>query len=178
MNPIEILFITIGFIVALIGITRGHVKESGVTMVLFAAIFLLTYLEPRILRVLARVIGPWSETDRLNPNNLFYFLLFAVVFGSLVYASYAGRVVNLNPNQVAGPQGTTFDIVLGVINGYLVAGMLWYYLDKFKYPLISIEPTLSDEAQAFVEFLPPTLFPSPFFWVVPIALLLVLRVIG
>ncbi len=178
MNPIEILFLAIGFIIALIGMARGHVKESGVTMVLFATIFLLTYLEKRILGLLALVIGEWSPTDRLDPNNLFYFLLFATVFGSLVYASYAGRVLNLNPNKITGPQGTAFDLVLGVINGYLVAGMLWYYLDKFLYPLSSIQPTLSDEAQLFVKYLPPHLFPSPFFWIVPIALLLILRVIG
>ena len=179
MWPIESLFFTVGIIIAVIGFTRGHPKESGVTLVLLTLIFVLTFLEDRLFGVLGRVIGPLSETTQADPNNFFYLLLFWSLFIGVVYASYAGNVLDLNPNRVAPPLGTLFDILIGMINGYLVTGMLWYYLDRFRYPVPSIiQLPLTAEANELIAYLPPNFFPSPFLWILPLVLVLFLKIAG
>ncbi|MCB0083724.1 MAG: hypothetical protein KDE54_18380 [Caldilineaceae bacterium] len=178
MGPIETVFIGIGVVLAIIGVTRGHVKEIGVMIILFTLIFLLLFLEARIMRVFTIIFGPMSTVNRLDPNNLLYFVLFSGVYLSMVYASYSGRVLDLKANQVAGTQGAFYDLLLGITNAYLISGMVWYYLDKFQYPLPSIQLPLTATAQALIPFLPGNLFPSPFFWIVPVAIMLLLKVIG
>lgn len=178
MGPIETIFISIGAVLAAIGISRGHVKEIGVTIILFTIIFLLLFLEGRILGLLNTIFGPTSPINRLDPNNLLFFILFSAVYISVVYASYSGRVLDLKANQVGGSQGAFYDLLLGFTNAYLISGMVWYYLDRFQYPLPSIQLPLTQTAQALVPFLPGYLFPSPFFWIIPVAIMLLLKVMG
>ncbi|MEZ4656826.1 MAG: hypothetical protein R2911_04585 [Caldilineaceae bacterium] len=87
-------------------------------------------------------------------------------------------MLDLKPQQVGGTQGAFYDLLLGITNAYLISGMVWYYLDKFQYPLPSIQLPLTATAQALIPFLPGNLFPSPFFWIVPVAIMLLLKVLG
>ena len=178
MGPIETVFIGIGAVLAIIGVTRGHVKEIGVTIILFTLIFLLLYLQEYIIRFLTAIFGPYSTVNRLDPNNLLFFILFSGLYLSVVYASYSGRVLDLKANQVGGSQGAFYDLLLGFTNAYLISGMVWYYLNFFQYPLPSIQLPLTTVGQAMVPFLPGYIFPSPFFWIIPVAITLLLRVIG
>jgi hypothetical protein len=79
------------------------------------------------------------------------------------------------------PQGTILSLLVGAINGYLISGSLWYYQDIYGYPLSSlgwISPELSPIAVELVRYLPQNVMPSPTPWVIPIAILLLMRVRG
>jgi len=63
----------------------------------------------------------------------------------------------------------------------LIAGTLWYYQDRFGYPsqLFSvIQLPLTATGQALVAVVPQRLFESPVYWMIPVAVLIILRVKG
>ncbi|MEZ4834817.1 MAG: hypothetical protein R2873_22990 [Caldilineaceae bacterium] len=55
MGPLEVYFITIAVIVALIGLARGYAQELGSTMIILVAIFLLLFVEERVNPLLINV---------------------------------------------------------------------------------------------------------------------------
>ena len=56
MGPVELIFISIGLVVTLIGLARGYVKELGSTLIILVAIFILTFFEDQLTGLLT-VIG-------------------------------------------------------------------------------------------------------------------------
>ena len=181
MQPIEIFFISIGLMVALVGLARGYVKELGSTLIILVAIFILSFFEEQANAIIGglgeRLLGLEEEgaTDLLLSG--FYSLLFIAI----VFSSYAGTTLTFSGKPAPPPQGTLISLLIGLLNGYLIAGTLWYYQDIFNYPigqLVTFDNTLTDTAQALIEYLPPRLFESPVYWIVPVAVLLIIRVRG
>lgn len=183
MGPLEVFFITIGLLIALIGLARGYKRELGSTLLILVAIFVLTFFEERIVGVfttagdqLLTVVGTRSEL-----NNLLLMLAFQLVFAIIVFASYAGRTLEFPGTPAPPPVGTLFDLAVGALNGYLISGTLWYYLDRFGYPVQSfgwVRLPLTSTGQALVQLLPERIFESPAYWMLPVAVLLFLRVRG
>jgi hypothetical protein len=67
----------------------------------------------------------------------------------------------------------------GAVNGYLISGTIWYYLDRFDYPIRFLglfSPPLTNLAQALLPFLPlPTLEPYLLLFVAFLILVRVFR---
>ncbi|MGL4651792.1 MAG: hypothetical protein ACRC1H_20455, partial [Caldilineaceae bacterium] len=97
------------------------------------------------------------------------------IFIGIVFSSYSGITLNYGGKPIRGLPGGLISLGVGLFNGYLIAGTLWYYANKFGYPLTEIGAPATGGA---LEYLPPTVFPDPLYWVVPAAVLLVLRVRG
>lgn len=181
MGPIEILYIAIALTVTLIGLARGYVKELGSTLLILVAIFILTFFDEP-LNGLMTVIGERlfgaDDQDSINAVlSVFYSLIFII----LVFGSYSGRTLTFSGNPAPPPQGTLLSLMIGLLNGYLIAGTLWYYQHAFGYPLgqlFTFQNQLTPTAQTLVNYLPPTLFDNPVYWVVPVAVLLIIRVRG
>jgi hypothetical protein len=57
----------------------------------------------------------------------------------------------------SGTQAIVLGLLTGTLNGYLIAGSLWYYMNRFAYPFeflgFSVE-NLSALAQKMIDFLP------------------------
>lgn len=181
MGPIEITYITIGLIVTLIGLARGYVRELGSTLIILVAIFMLTYFEEQFSSVFGgigeRLFGLDDEAD----INALLSVIYSVVFVAIVFSAYAGRTLAFNGKPAPPPQGTILSLLIGLLNGYLIAGTLWYYQNAYDYPIgqwVTFENQLTDTAQTLVEYLPPSLFDSPVYWIVPVAILLIIRVRG
>jgi uncharacterized membrane protein required for colicin V production len=177
MGPIELLFITIALIVTLIGMARGYVKELGNTVIVMSAIFLLAFFQDELINIMTKV-----GVDILglpNPPNGFLSLFFSGVFIAIVFASYAGKTLDFQGAPMAPPGRWLLNLGVGLLNGYLIAGTLWYYEDTFDYPLRDItgftEP-LSARAQTMIANLPQNLFDNPVYWIIPVAILLILFV--
>jgi uncharacterized membrane protein required for colicin V production len=183
MGPVELVFFTIGAMIALIALARGYKQELGSTLIILVAILVLSFFEEEILGVLTEVgdtlFGTQAATS--ETRNLFLMFIFQLFFVVIVFMGYAGRTLAFPGNEVPPPQGTLLTLAVGALNGYLIAGALWYYLDRFGYPVQSIGwicLPLTQLAEQLVQNLPQRLFESPTYWILPVAALLILRVRG
>jgi hypothetical protein len=52
---------------------------------------------------------------------------------------------------------------LGLLNGYLLAGALWYYLDATGYPINGVLPPIEDMSN-WLEYMPPVLIAAPYIY--------------
>lgn len=180
MGPIEVLFVTIQLIIAIIGVVRGYAKELGNTLVFMAAIFILQYLGQRGVDMLtnfgASVFGFQADSEQLNG---FLFFVYAGTFLAIVFASYAGRTLDFHGKPLPPPEGTILSLLVGLLNGYLVAGTLWYYASLYHYPFMNVNAAaLTPTAQFMLTYVPQNLTNNPVAWMVPVALLILLRVRG
>jgi len=142
---------------AAIGAMRGWVKEL---LVSFSVIVALT-----TNHVLVRYI-PMVRDLPGNSSSLFWIRSLIVI--TLVYFGYQ-TVVSI-PRLAARAtrerlQDTLFGIFMGVINGYLIAGTLLYYLYEAKYPYPDIvsPPTGSilETVQVMMNWMPPHILGEP-----------------
>lgn len=184
MGPIETYFATIAVIFVFIGIARGYGKELGSTIIILVIIFLLLALETRIERYFfagLNLLFPSVESDSSLGRSLLAWL-YTLVFVSSVFASYSGRTLRIGGSEISPPGRTYISALVGLVNGYLVAGSLWYFQEKFDYPFRffgqAFEPDLSSTAQTMVELLPQKVAPSPAYLMIPIAFLLLMRARG
>jgi len=180
MGPLEVIFGIIVIFIALVALARGYPKELGNTVIILAAIFVLSFFEARIIGLFTRV-GPALFGSDAQATDLFLSVLFQILFISTVFASYAGITFDFPGRPLPPPTGPLITLAIGLLNGYLIAGTLWYYQDRFQYPaqlLGIIQLPLTTTGQALVAVLPQKLFESPVYWMIPVAALIILRVRG
>jgi hypothetical protein len=183
MGATEGYFLTIAIIVALIGLARGYARELGSAMIILVAISLLgiadSGLDGALRRVGQQIFSIAAEDEQRL--NLFVSLTMAIAFVATVFASYSGKTVDFQGSPAPPPLGILLSLTVGLVNGYLVSGTLWYYQYKYDYPLqaLNIIRLNFDEASPYlINLLPQNLVPSPLYWMLPVALLLLLRVRG
>ena len=162
MQPLEVLWGVLILTFALVGIVRGFLKELGVTTVLLAFLFGLSYLEDRIPKFLTNAVSTVGYTvpDVSDPTGQSLWAsiyILAIVFVTLI--SYHGETLAFDGKPPKGPKGILFGLLTGLLNGYLVAGSLWYFLDKYEYPikLLQFEAPLTNLAKSVIPLLPLTL---------------------
>jgi hypothetical protein len=180
MGPVELIFISIGLVVTLIGLARGYVKELGSTLIILVTIFILTFFEDQLTSLITTLGNAFGGDDTGN-NDLLLSTVYTIIFVIIVFGAYAGRTLNFIGTPAPPPQGTLISLLIGLLNGYLIAGTLWYYQDAYNYPigqLVPFDDQLTEVAQTMVNYLPPTLFDNPVYWIVPVAVLLIIRVRG
>lgn len=189
MGPIETLFVTIQLLIATIGVVRGYAKELGNTLVFMTAIFFLQYVgeivNPRIKSFTESTLGFAANS---TAQNAFLFFLYVGIFLAIVFASYAGKTLDFGGRQLRPPEGTILSLLVGLLNGYLVAGTIWYYANLFGYPFMNVNTNCTPfpdtnscftaTAEFMIEYLPQTIATNPVAWMVPVALLILLRVRG
>lgn len=181
MGPVELIFITIGIVVTLIGLARGYVKELGSTLIILVAIFILTFFEDQLTGLLTVLGGAFGGDGDTASNELLVSTVYSILFVIIVFGAYSGRTLNFTGTPAPPPQGTLISLIIGMLNGYLIAGTLWYYQHEYNYPIgqiVTFENTLTDTAQTLIDYLPPALFDNPVYWIVPVAVLLIIRVRG
>lgn len=179
MGPIEVLYLIIGAIFVLIGIARGYVKELGATLIILIAIFVLTFFAEPISAIVTGGVEALFGEQSEDQMNLILCTFYTLVFAGIVYMGYVGRTLAFPGKPASPPGGFLLSLLLGLINGYLIAATLWYYQNAYGYPWFDpfIEE-FSETAQRMIELLPPVVFENPVFWIVPVAVLLLIRVRG
>ncbi|MBX3051179.1 MAG: hypothetical protein KF753_06895 [Caldilineaceae bacterium] len=184
MGPIETYFTTIAVLFIFIGIARGYAKELSTTVVILVAIFLLDVIDTRLnplLLTLVKTIFPDFGTAA-TASNLLLCSVYSILFIGAVFANYSGNTLNLGGKQADPPVGTYISAAVGLLNGYLVAGTLWFYQDLYAYPFKffggGIAQPLSATAQVMVELLPQKLATNAGYLMIPIALIILLRAKG
>jgi uncharacterized membrane protein required for colicin V production len=185
MAPIEVFFGAFVLVFALIGIVRGFLRELGVTTVMMVVLLALHLLEPLLEQGLARVVespaNPIHAASAASAQTWFFEIVILVA----AFISYAGETLAFRGDRLGGVLGMALSLVTGAVNGYLIVGSIWYYLDRWDYALkflgLSVEG-LSETAQGMVRYLPLNLLGQPLFlgqsWLLYLALfLLIARVI-
>lgn len=160
MIPIEVYFFTAVFIFTLIALVRGFLKELGVTTVMVVALFLLkqfgAILEATVQKAMTvgavqSIMPSSAQGDPMQAAVFILFLIFAA------FISYHGETLAFSGKAPKGGEGILLTAMIGAANGYLIAGSIWYYLDKFGYPFTFMQlkaEHLSGLAKAMVPYLP------------------------
>ena len=177
MGPIELVWaVILGFFV-IFGIIRGYAKELGVTLVVLVALFVLTQFGNRALAYLTPGVFGFIgiETDS-REMDLLHMGISLLAFVGIVFAAYQGETLSFEGSPRKGADGFLLSAAVGLVNGYLVAGTLWYYLDAYQYPVKGlVQAPLSPLAESLLPFLPPSVM-GPEVLTGLIALLVLLRV--
>ncbi len=142
MEPIEVLWIVIFLLFGAIGLVRGFLKELGVTTAVFVAIYIISqWLEKRemmdmmlgkAVKVSPGAFGAFATTD--PRSDLIRCFLYLLIMVFMVFISYHGETLTFGGSAPKGGVGVLFNLMVGLLNGYLIAGTIWYYLDKYDYP--------------------------------------------
>ena len=177
MGPIEILFYTVVVIFAFIGMVRGSNRELGNSIIFMYVVAVLGFAEERgwserAVQEIAEIFG--ADTARINE---LVFVTIALVFVLIIVVTYQGKTFDFSGNRTTGCLGLLTGFAVGALNGYLIAGTLWYYADLYAYPFNLLTGALTSTGEFLLNVLPQTIFPSAFFWAIPATILLIIRVI-
>ena len=132
MGPVEGFYLSIAGIVVLIGLARGYKKELGNTLVFIGAVLIYAALYEVAWDQVITVSGAVLSTENAD---IFLCAAFSVVFVAIVFASYAGRTLDFDGKPAAAPGGFFITLAVASVNGYLVAGTLWFFQAIFNYPI-------------------------------------------
>lgn len=157
MVPIEVVFGIMVLIFTLIGFARGFLKELGVTAMMIWALFMLSLVGP----LLERLVGG----EELSANKAQWICIsYTIIIVLVAIFSYQGETLAFGGVPLRGLTGAILGTLMGLVNGYLIAGSLWYYMAHFDYPIRALGFTvegLSPAAVAMQPYLPPALLGQP-----------------
>jgi hypothetical protein len=159
MVSLSVLF---GLCIALFGIIgamRGWAKELLVTSAIVLGLFINAILEA--------YVEPYRTTMTLQSTGT-QFLIRAGLICLLTFFGYQTPHIRALQEKVAREklEEILLGMVLGLLNGYLLAGSVWGYLHELGYPtefVVQPEPgsVLAVQFETLVQYLPPSLLPVP-----------------
>ena len=159
LGPIEVYWIILVVIFGLIGLVRGFLRELGVTTILvFVLFFLHQFSEPverGLVMVSQRAQGLVKSVA--SNNNAFLAAMYIVFLTIVAFISYHGETLAFEGTPPRGGLGISLALMVGLINGYLISGSIWYYVHKYGYPFsfMGVQTgELSSLAQKMVQYLP------------------------
>lgn len=176
MGPIEILFYTVVLIFGFIGLVRGVHRELGNAIIFMAFVAILGLANSqgwieRGVQALASALG--ADAVRVAEIT---FVVYAVLLIVIVIVTYQGKTPDFSTKPVPGFWGGMLGFIVGAFNGYLIAGTLWFYADKYQYPFSLLTGPLTQTGTVLLQLSPLNVFPNPVFWAVPATVLLIMRV--
>jgi uncharacterized membrane protein required for colicin V production len=140
----------------IVGAMRGWVKEilAGFSIVL--GLFVINILETYI---------PYVSGAITSASPATHFWIRALVLLALTFFGYQSPGLPQFANKTKGErlQDRMLGLILGMINGYLIAGSLWYFMHQAQYPFKEITaPNLKDiQLTALINNLPPVFLKPP-----------------
>lgn len=168
MGPVEVVFLVVIAIFGAIGVVRGWQRELGVTTMLLLALFVVEF-------VLTTPVGERVESF-LSGANVTEAQIIALqsmaAVGLLLlvtFISYQG----LGLVYPGSGKNNFLSLMIGLVNGYLFAGSIWYYLARANWPLVNVVPDFSSFYKFFVQILPPEIFGWQFFILLAVGMLII-----
>lgn len=173
MVSLTILFWIFLILFAIVGAMRGMAKEILVTFSVVLALFFIVLLE---------LYFPLMKPDS-DISNETRFWIQAGTIGVMVFIGYQ------TPRLPAftGPkfmrqriQDTLLGLIVGGMNGYLIVGSIWWYMEKAEYfPPYILAPDPGTEmgqtAINMLNYMPPEWLVAPWiYFAIAVAFLLVL----
>jgi uncharacterized membrane protein required for colicin V production len=159
---------------SVIGGMRGWAKELLVTFSVILALSFTTLLEHYV---------PFVRDVLQKENATLFFWLRTIILGLLVFFGYqtphlARFAAKMTREKF---QDILLGAFLGAINGYLIAGTIWYYMADAAYPFTNVITAPSGDiakmAEAMLHYMPPQLLGIPgIYFAVVIAFIFVIVV--
>jgi uncharacterized membrane protein required for colicin V production len=171
MGPVEITFLMLVLIFAVVGIVRGYHRELGVTTMLLLALFLIEFIEDKFGTQFTKVIAFVAGSDATQQKTVTA-LLWVAFLVVMAFISYQGQTLSF-PGAGRGP---LLGLLVGLLNGYLFAGSLWYYLERGGWPILHVTGSYTPLYNGLVRVLPPALLGWPYL-IALVALMMILRVV-
>ncbi|MEW6717381.1 MAG: CvpA family protein [Chloroflexota bacterium] len=148
------------FLFAIIGAMRGWAKEMLVTFSVILALFIITVTERYV---------PFVRESLSQPGTSSQFWTRSLILMVLVYFGYQTPRLQLIPMTKfirEKMRDSILGLILGGINGYLIVGTIWYYLNEAHYPFPQvIAPVMGDPVGDFalklLTYMPPRLMGVP-----------------
>lgn len=134
---------------AIVGFLRGWNREILATAGIMLAAFALFQFDS-LLRGTILLTAPREQT----------FLIQFIIFLIVVYFSYRQGSGTSADRERQGTQSSILGALMGAVNGYLIMGMVWYYLDINAYPLdpLIIAPEIGSPSAESIAIIPMLVF--------------------
>jgi hypothetical protein len=159
MISLTVLFGMFVALFAIIGAMRGWAKELLVTSALVLGLFLNAILE--------NYITPYRTAMLLQPPLTQFIVRGGVLVLLAVFGYQTPNIRALQPKLARERvEEVLLGLVLGALNGYLLVGSLFSYLDQAGYPTSLIIAPAADSAlraqiDGVMKWVPPSLLPIP-----------------
>lgn len=156
MVSLDILLWLFIIMFGIVGLMRGWAKEMLVTFSVILALFIVTVLETYVPFVAKLTMD--SQRPGGDPQTIFW--LRVLILSALTFFGYQTPSIP----KLAGSgrfardrlQDALLGLFLGAVNGYLIWGTLWFFLNQAGYPFPGIvSPDLTESARSLVKVLPP-----------------------
>jgi uncharacterized membrane protein required for colicin V production len=157
-----------------IGGMRGWAKELLVTFSVILALSFTTLIEHYV---------PFVRDVLLKENVTLFFWLRTIILGLVVFFGYQTPRLSRFAAKMTREkfQDILLGAFLGAINGYLIAGTIWYYMADAGYPFTNVITAPSGDiakvAEVMLHYMPPKLLGIPgIYFAVVIAFIFVIVV--
>lgn len=164
---VEIVFFGLVVIFGLTGMSNGYKRELGVTVALMLTLCLLELTEANFSTQFNSVLNfavPSAPLYREVVRGFFYCLVLMLV----VFLAYQGDFLRFPGSE----HSTVLSLGSGLLNGYLLAGSIWYYLAQAGWPYLPWVGSFSQLYRAAWQVLPPNILTWPLLFVFAIGMLL------
>jgi uncharacterized membrane protein required for colicin V production len=150
MIPLDTALFAFVLLFGMMGALRGWTKEI---LVLFSVIVALA------MRLIFTQYVPFVKVFFQRPP-VEQFYLYSALIVVMAVAGYAGPAVS---GRLAGAsaretlQDVMLGFIIGAINGFLIVGSIWYFLDAANYNILGISAPPPDSTAAILasHYLPP-----------------------
>jgi hypothetical protein len=146
-------------IFGMVGGMRGWARELLVTSALILGLFLIAILET--------YIEPFRESMKVQTPGTQVVIRGGLLILLAFFGYQTPNLRALQPKMARERvEETLLGIVLGVLNGFLLIGSIWYYLNQAGYPTHLIVPPpegsdLSTQIATYLPYLPPAVLTIP-----------------
>lgn len=117
----------VALVFAVLGFTRGWNRELLMTGSILLALYAIFQFDALMRASIYRLFTPDTV-----------FLAQAGIFGAVVFIAFQADITSSSRrrrNEGPGWQSNLLGSLVGFVNGYLIAGSIWYFLDINSYPL-------------------------------------------
>lgn len=141
-----------------IGATRGWAKEMLVIFSMVLGLFIIIVVE----QYLGRTLSAQPPSTQFVIRAAFILLMAFFGYQTPSFPNLGGKIPAREKLQ-----DWMLGLFLGMINGYLIGGMLWHYLHQAGYPLqpwvVAPERT-NEHIMGFLKYLPPAVLQVPYIY--------------
>ena len=161
MVPIEVSMTILWSIFGLVGMARRFPKELGATIGFTAMLLMLTVVGDRLGAGIFSLAAAGNPAADESLVKWFVYTGFIVMWVMFMYAGETFTFAGVwPPGRITG---AIIDLIIGLLNGWIVVGTWWYYGEKLGYPMQKIGlfvPPASATAQRLVALTPLAILPD------------------